>query len=294
MAEGQEAVSSITQSRLFAIPSAPATSSTDALDTAPADEAATGSGDDSFGTQIILKSQQQPRPFTVFSDVSLFYTNNVDLTPDHTRSDAFLIANVGGAWRPMISRELLAEVVAATSAFRYNRASELDFERISAGTGLTWIVPRARGIVAFGRYDFTEVIDSGGNELLQDHAFTVGAQKAFVLGRSHFLTTGITGVIGISAPRSQERDQAGIHAGYHLQLTRSLGGHLLYRYAAQFYSEDDRVDHNQTFSVVLGYSANRWLRVEGVVSAARNDSNRPGLSYEAVNVGVGLKAGIKF
>jgi hypothetical protein len=294
VAHGQQAVSSITQSRLFTNPSAPGTAAFDANGNALSDSGAATSGDDSFGAQIILKNQERPKNFAFFGDAAAFYTSNVDLTPDRTRSDVFLASNVGGAWRPIISSRLLGEISAASSVFRYDRADELDFERITAGAGLTWLVPHTPEIIAFARYDFTELLDSESNQLLQDHSFTIGGQRTFAFGRSHFLTTGMTGVVGISTPRSQERDQVGIHAAYHLQITRSLDVDLLYRYAAQFYAEDGRVDHNQTLSLVFGFSANRWVRVDASLSAARNDTNRSAFEYEVLNVGSGVRVSIKF
>jgi hypothetical protein len=293
-ARGQEAIPSITQARLFANPSAPGTTSSDANGIALPEDNATSSGDDSFGTQIILKNQERPRSFHVFGNVSAVYTNNVDLTPHRARSDVFLATNVGAAWCPTISRGLVAELSASSSIFRYDRASELDFERITAGAGLSWLVPRTPGIIAFGRYDFTELLDSGSSELLQDHQLTIGAQKTFSFGRSHFLTAGITGALGLSTPRSQERNQAGVNAAYHLQITRSFDADLLYRYAAQFYEEGGRLDHNQTLSLAMGFAATRWLRVGGAISAARNDSNQSAFDYDVLNLGGEVRLNISF
>jgi hypothetical protein len=294
VARGQQAVSSITQSRLFTNPSAPGTTAFDANGNTLDNSGATSSGDDSFGAQIILKNQERPKSLIVFGDIAAFYTSNVDLTPNRTRSDFFLASNVGAAWRPTISRGLFAEISAASSIFRYDRASELDFERITVGAGLTWLVPHTPEIVAFARYDFTELLASDSNQLLQDHAFTIGGQRTFVFGRSNSLAAGITGVLGLSTPRSQERDQVGIYAAYHLQITRSLDADLLYRYAAQFYDEDGRIDHNQTLSFSLGYYPARWLRIDASISAARNDTNRSAFEYEALNVGSGVRLSIRF
>ena len=94
---GQQAVSSITQSRLFTNPTVPGTTAYDENGNQLPDAAETTTGDDSFGTQIILKNQERPKSFSVFGDASVFYTNNVDLTPDHTRSDAFVASNAGAA-----------------------------------------------------------------------------------------------------------------------------------------------------------------------------------------------------
>jgi hypothetical protein len=290
---GQEATSSINASRLFASPTATGTAAIEPEDEQAAAEGAT-SGDESFGTQLILKSQERQKTFAVFDDASVFYTNNVDLTPNHTRSDVFMVANSGAAWRPTIGHGLLGEVSIAGSIFRYDRASELDFERISSGAGLSWVVPGGRGVVAFGRYDFTELISRHGSELLQDHEFTLGAQRTFVFNRSHFLTTGVSGIAGISDPHSEQRDQAAVQAAYHLQITRSFSADLLYRYAAQFYADDGRIDHNQTLSINAGVAVNRWLRVDGTLSGARNDSNRGAFEYEALNLGGAVRVSLRF
>jgi hypothetical protein len=182
----------------------------------------------------------------------------------------------------------------AGSIFRYDKASELDFERISAGTGITWVVPRSPGIVLFARYDFAEVLDSDSDELLQDHELTLGGQKTFAFTRSHLLTTGISGIGGISTPHSQQRDQGTAYLAYHLQVTRSFGADLLYRYAAQFYNEDGRIDHNQTVSFALGVNPSPWFRVSASVSAARNDSNQSAFEYDVFNVGGTLSATLRF
>ena len=295
VAQSQQAVSSITQSRLFANPTAPGTTAVDANGTAlPEDQSAPDAEDDSFGAQIILKNQERRRVFTVFTDVSVFHTNNVDLIPQGSRSDSFVAANLGGAWRPAIRQDLIADVSAGSSIFRYDRASELDFEKLWAGVGLSWAAPRASGIIAFIRYDFSEVLDASSNELLQDHELSLGGQKIFAFGRSHFLATGLTGIAGFSTPSSQQRDQVAVHADYHLQVTRSFDVDLLYRYAVQFYTAGDRIDRNQTLSLGMGVAATRWLRVGGSISAARNDSNESAFEYDVFNLGGGVKVEITF
>lgn len=293
IAHGQDAVSAINQSRLFAPPTAKTAEAFETPEDESAEETAQPS-DESFGTQLILKSQERPQPFTVFGDVSGFYTNNVDLRPDHTRSDSFLVADAGAAWRGIISQGLSADASIATSIFRYNRASELDFERFSAGMGLSWVIPNGRGIVAYGRYDFAELINRHSDELLRDHEFTLGAQRTFVFNRSHFLTAGVSGIAGISTPHSQQRDQVAPFAAYHLQLSRSFSADVSYRYAAQFYNDGGRIDNNETLSISLGVAVTRWMRVEGVLSGAKNDSNRSTFSYDVLNGGGAVRAGIRF
>ncbi len=278
------------QSRLFDTPAAPVVANS-----APTEPGETISADDdSFGTQLVLKNQERPRPFTLFGDVSGFYTTNVDLTPDHTRGDAFVVGNIGGAYRPTISRQLFGDVSFAATIFRYDRASELDFERLSAGAGLSWLVPHGRGIVAFGRYDFVELLNKHSDELLQDHTFTIGAQRTFSFGRPQSVTFGISGIGGISSPQSQQREQGALSCGYHLQISRSLSADLLYRYAAQFYTEGGRTDHNQIGSLIIGWTGNRWTRIDATLSIGRNDSNRSEFTYDVLNLGGALRAIIRF
>jgi hypothetical protein len=69
---------------------------------------------------------------------------------------------------------------------------------------------------------------------------------------------------------------------------------LLYRYAAQFYDEGGRVDHNQTLSLAIGLYPARWLRVDASIFGARNDSNRSAFDYDALNVGSGVRFNIRF
>lgn len=294
LARGQQAVSSISQARLFTNSTGPETTSVDANGNALTQSETTNSGDGSFGTQIVLKKQERPRTFHVSGNVGVFYSNNVDLTPRGPRGDVFVAATVGAAWRPALTPTLVGDVSAGSSVFLYDRASELDFERISAGAGLSWVIPHARGIVAFGRYDLTELLDASGEEILQDHELTMGLQKTFGFGRSHYLTTGITGTLAKSRPSWEERDQAAIHLTYHFQITRSVDADLLYRFAAQFYDAENRVDRNQALSLALGACPTRWLRVEASISAARNDSNRAAFEYDVLSLGSGVRFDIRF
>jgi hypothetical protein len=44
----------------------------------------------------------------------------------------------------------------------------------------------------------------------------------------------------------------------------------------------------------VGFSATRWLQIEGIISAARNESDRSSFDYDVINLGSGLKMGIRF
>ncbi len=215
----------------------------------PGDGAAAASSDDSFGAQVILKTQERPRPFQVSGGASLFYTSNVALTRDGARSDGFAVVDAGFAWSPKLDNNLEATVGVHSALFRYFNTSELDFENLGVSAGLAWTPPALRGFTLFGRYDFTELLNSDGNQILSDHTFTLGVQKAIAFGRSHGLAFGVLGSAGISDPFASQRDQVGGFLDYHLLLTRHLETDLLVRPAVYFYNAGGRTDFNQVISL---------------------------------------------
>ena len=242
--QAQDAVSAIDQSRLLqSVPETAPVSAVDANGNSLGET--TNLEDDSFGAQMILKDQERVRPFSLSGGSSLYYTSNVALTRRDALDDIFAVVNASGTWTRAVHPEVELQIGLQASAFRYNRESQLDFNDLGAGLGLSWAPQTWRGVGLFARYDFTELVDRHGNEILRDHQFSLGAQKVFALGRAHAFSLGALGSVGISTPAAAERNQVGIFAGYHLQLTRMLATDLLYRIAGQSYSESNRLDLNQ-------------------------------------------------
>ncbi|MDQ6860342.1 MAG: hypothetical protein M3032_04195, partial [Verrucomicrobiota bacterium] len=182
--------SAIEQARLQRDLTPPASGGVDANGTALASSDATSSDDDSFGAQQILKSQERVRSFVVTGGLAIAYTDNVALTRRGERDDVFAILDAGLGWSKKLSHEMEANVGAHTSIFRYDRTSSLDFENIGFGAGLSWTPANLAGASTFARYDFTELLDRDGGQILMEHALTVGVQKAIALGRSHGLAFG--------------------------------------------------------------------------------------------------------
>jgi hypothetical protein len=254
----------------------------------------TVSEDESFGAQQILKMQQKVPDFTLGGSVSSFYTNNVALTRSHTISDSFLVGAAFFNWTPRINPELQFQFSAGASIFRYWDTTALDFENLGTGVGLLWAPPNFWGIGILGRYDFTELLNSASDQILQDHEFSITLQKLVVLGRSHSLTFGVIGSAGISDPFSEQRDQIGFAIGYHLQLTRQLGSDFGYRHSWYFYNEGGRTDLNQVFSLGLHYYVTPWASVDGYLSGAVNSSNDPVFRYNVISPGGGAGLTVRF
>ena len=290
--QAQVAASAIEQSRLLQkMPDAPVATVDANGNALPATD---NTADDSFGAQMILKDQERVQPFVLSGGASVFYTSNVALTRRDTRDDVFTVVNAAGSWNRGLSPEIRMLIGVQASMFRYSRASQLDFNDLGAGIELAWTPQRWSGASMFGRYDFTELIDRHGNEILRDHEFSAGAHKAFALGRSQGFTFGTLGSVGISTPAAAEREQIGVVAGYHLQLTRSLETDLLYRIAYQFYSDSSRIDLNQVFSWGLRYRLNAWAETSAFFSFGNNHSNTSAFDYNVISTGGGFGVTMRF
>jgi hypothetical protein len=250
--------------------------------------------DDSFGAQMILKDQPRVPAFYLSGGSSVYFTDNVALTRRDALEDVFAVVTAAGTWTRKVRPALELNVGLQASMFRYNRESQLDFDDLGAGIGLSWSPQDWKGIGVFGRYDFTELLDRQGDEILQDHEFSLGAQKVFPLGRAHAFSLGVLGSLGISAPAEAERNQLGIFGGYHLQITRLLATDLLYRIAGQQYTDSNRLDLNQVASWNLRLRFTDWAEGNLYFSYGDNRSNSSVFDYQATSGGGGIGIFVRF
>jgi hypothetical protein len=284
----------IEQSRLLQQTTPPVDLGVDANGAAVAEVESSQSEDDSFGAQLILKAQERPRAWVVSGGVSVIYTNNVGLASEDAKEDTFAVASAAIGWSKRLTQTVEANVGVQFSAFRYNEASDLDFQNVGFGAGLAWTPPALRGVTLFGRYDFTELFGSDGRHILMDHVLTVGAQKAFVLGRSHSLSLGLVGSTGLADPGIAQRSQLGGYIGYRLQLTRKLETDFLYRPAVHIYSDTGRVDLNQIVSWNLRYRFTDWADLSAFMSYGLNRSEKSTFDYNVFTGGAGVGLNIRF
>ncbi|MGH7939344.1 MAG: hypothetical protein ACRD5Z_14955, partial [Bryobacteraceae bacterium] len=96
------------------------------------------SGDESFGAQVLLKDQERVRPFTVSAGATAYYTNNVALTRRGTQDDVFVVADAAGSWSHPLNPEVEISIGLQAATFRYAESSELDFDSLGGGVGLSW------------------------------------------------------------------------------------------------------------------------------------------------------------
>lgn len=289
----QENHPAIDRARLFQ--STPGTTpiAVDANGTALADTDS-ASDDNSFGDQAILKNKVKVPTFFLAADTSLFYTNNAALTRRDETGDAFFVTSAAANWTPHIAPGLEAQIGAHAAIFRYDRISALDFQDLGAGAGLTWTPPNFGGVALFARYDFTELLNRHSNEILSDHEFSLGAQKAIPISRAQSFFTGLVASAGLSDPHSAQRDQIGAFVGYHCVLTRALEADLSYRAAFYRYNHDGRADLNQAIAATLRYHVNEWFEVDGFLTYADNRSNTSVFDYAAFTGGGGVALRLRY
>jgi len=289
----QESTSAIDQSRLYPR-TAPPTAGNLAPDTLSMPQGETVvSEDESFGAQQILKTEEKIPDFLITAGSSVYFTNNVALTRSGEQSEAFSVSEAAFSWSPRLSPQWQFQLGGALALFRYE-TSALDFESLGTGAGWIWTPPNFWGIAFLSRYDFVELLDRHSNQILQDHEFSIGAQKIVVLGRSHWLTFGLIGSAGISDPETEQRDQAGFGLGYHLQLSRQFAADLGYRHSWYFYNRGGRTDLNQVLSLGLHYNFRPWVALNGYLSGATNWSNKEVFKYDVFSGGGGLGLIIRF
>lgn len=284
----------IEQARLQRQSTPPASIGVDANGVETAEAESTTSDDDSFGAQLILKAQDRQPTFVVSGSASVVYTDNVALTRRDTHDDFFALADAAITWLPKLGHNLEATVGVHASVFRYDRTSELDFQNIGFGAGLAWSPPQLRGIALFARYDLTELFGRNGRQILLDNALTVGAQKSFAFGRSHALTAGGIGMLGMSDPDAAQRHQIGAFLAYHLQLTRKLNADFLYRPAVHFYHDSGRADFNQILSWSMRYRFTSWAELSASFSYGVNRSETAAFDYNVLTTGVTAAVNVRF
>jgi hypothetical protein len=256
--------------------------------------ASTSSEDDSFGRQLILKKKERVRPFALSGDAGIFFTNNAALTRHDAEEDFLFTVNAALNWNHPLGNELTLQLGAQTSIFRYAEMSSLDFESLGAGIGISWTPARWSGVNFSARYDFVDLLDRHGRQVLRDHEWTLAAQKTWSLGERHSLTLGAVGMVGLSDPHSAQRDLAGGFVRYHLQINRRLDTELSYRLSPYFYNSGSRTDVNHVASWNVRYRFTPDAELNSFVSFASNRSNRRSFNYDAVTTGVGVGMVIRF
>lgn len=263
---------------------------------APLDGDFLGSPDDAFGAQQILKRERREQPFSAYTEIAGFVTNNVALSRKDPQQDTFLVATFGLGYQKSLAQNLQFDVAARGAVFRYQEYSTLDFNSIDTGAGLTWTPPQLGGVALYARYNYTNLVSrQSGDTFFENHTLTLGGQKAWSFSRAHGAFVGAAAQWGFADPELAQRDEYSLYAGYQLQATRHLQASLFYRYGWYVYREEgDRRDHNNSLSLNLRYEFNPYLSVSASSFLGLNSSNQEVFDYDVWNNGLSLGVSLKF
>jgi hypothetical protein len=294
LAVAQQGDASIERARLFRTTPGSTNPTVNADGTALASDDSETSSDESFGEQIILKKRERVPTVAIGGDVSIFYTDNAALTPDNKIHDAFVVGDAGISWTPRINPQLEGQLSGHASIFRYNSTSVLDFENLGVGAALFWTPEHCPDVSFFARYDLIELLDRHGDEILQDHEITFGAQKVFPVGKTQSFSLGVIAGGGVAIPSSQQREQAALFASYHWRITRAFDAEVSYRAAGYYYNHTDRTDGNQVVTANLRYRISRYAELNSFFSFGSNRSDKSRFDYDAVTAGGGIALTFRF
>ena len=295
-AYGQVADIAIEQSRQFAKPPAVVDGGASSGAADFPDITDSGTGDDAFGAQVIMKEQPRVKPFTAFAEVAAFFTNNVGLARRAQEQDGFMIASLGAAYSRPLAGNVRLDTGVRSSVYRYAEYRELDFQSVDASIGLAWSPPVFRGTELLLRYTFTDLTTAEhGFEFFKNHAILVGAQKAFSISRAQIAYGGVSAQWSWADPREAGRDEYSAFLGTRVQATRSVEVDLFYRYGRFVYRDAaGRQDGNHSISLTARYAPAEWFSVSASGFAGFNRSNRAQFDYDVVNVGCAVQGAIRF
>ncbi|MBU3665308.1 MAG: hypothetical protein FGM15_05450 [Chthoniobacterales bacterium] len=252
--------------------------------------------DADLGEQRLLVPNDRYKAFTLFSNVSEFYTSNAGLTNGGAQSDWFTAMQFGASWVPRITGNLYGEATALQQLYRYATYNGYSFNSLDLGAGLIYLFRELQDLSAFARYNYNLLTDAGSDSsLFYQQTIRLGLNKPFVFSRAHMATLGLASDINLNGyPSYAVRNRFAVLAGYQVNLTRRLQANLFYQLAYFPFPEINRNDWNQVLSFGLAWIFSPRFSVGASVSSSFNDSNENFYDYSVLNTGAGISANYKF
>lgn len=252
--------------------------------------------DADLGDQRILVPDDRYKAFTLFSNVSEFYTTNAALTNGGEQADWFTAMQFGAAWVPRISGNLFGEATALQQLFRYANLSGLSFNSLDLGAGLIYVVRELDDLSVFARYNYNFLSNSSSDgSLFYQQTIRLGLNKPFVFSRAHSATVGLVADLNLDGwPGYALRNRFALLTGYQVNLTRLLQANLFYQIGYFPFAQTARRDWNQLVSLGFTLNINPRFSINTSVSGGFNSSNDALYTYSVLNTGVGVSANYKF
>ena len=251
--------------------------------------------DADLGEQWVMKKNQKTLPFNVFADATVFHTSNVALSHSLELSDWFLVTTVGASYSRPFANIWNLNLFVSDSFFRYNKFSELDFNSLNAGAGISVQVHRLWDTIWSLQYSVNILNGrSSVGQLFNGHSFNLGASKSIRFSSADSLIYGLGGALNIADPSSLNRADLGGFATYTVALTRhlSVGGTI--RESMLKYTDGSRRDFSSSLALSGRYIVNKWFSLSATAAGTYNQSNEPVFEYKVFNFGLGLSGNIQF
>jgi hypothetical protein len=252
--------------------------------------------DPDLGDQRILVPDDRYKSFTLFSNVSEFYTTNATLSNGGGPSDWFTALQFGAAWVPRLSGNLFGEATALQQLFRYADLSGLSFNSLDLGAGLIYVVRELDDLSVFARYNYNLLTNpSSDGSLFYQQTIRLGLNKPFVFSRAHSANIGLVADLNLDGwPGYALRNRFALLAGYQVNLTRLLQANLFYQIGYFPFAETARRDWNQLVSLGFSLNINPRFSINTSVSGGFNSSNDSFYSYSVLNTGAGVSVNYRF
>ncbi|MEO0453372.1 MAG: hypothetical protein AAFY98_04465 [Verrucomicrobiota bacterium] len=272
-------------------------------DTSYDETAPTSPGDEDMGEQLLLREKKRYRYFTVYGNSSYYFTDNATLSRTNRDSDSFFVGTVGFNARYPLSELTTIRANVAQSFYRYNQATNLDFDSFDIYTGITKVFPDLANLIVSADYNYSRLTyprdnpdGEAGTEFYVQHAFILSMLKTFPLSKAHYLFVGPSFQFSWANPDVSQRNEFSLQGGYHADITRAWFVDLNYRIA---YFEFDgsvinRQDLNQSVVLTTGYEPVDWFNVSLTSIFGFNNSSNPALDFDYKNLGGSLNFQLEF
>lgn len=253
-------------------------------------------GDADLGDQQILTPDDRYKAFTLFSNVSEFYTTNAALSNGNEQADWFTAAQFGAAWVPRITGNLFGEATALQQLFRYANLSGLSFNSLDLGGGLIYVVRELEDLSFFARYNYNLLTNAASDSsTFYQQTIRLGLNKPFVFSRAHSANIGVISDMNLDGwPRYALRNRFTMLGSYTVNMTRMLQANVFYQIGYFPFVESSRQDLNQLVSLGFTLNLNPRFSINTSVSGGFNSSTESLYSYSVLNTGAGISANYQF
>jgi len=254
-------------------------------------------GDDDLGQQLILKRQEKARPFSIWADSSIFWTDNAANVSSGELDDWFYSGGVNLAWQQRLHSRFYGDAYLGQHWYRYDELDVLDYESADAMLGTLVIMPELANTILHAHYHYQRITQGIDDDAIYEaHNIRLGAQKTFLIDRLNSINTYLQAILAMDTdPEYLQRHEYAFQAAYHFKITRELIFTLAGRVAYyDYFNFDGRSDWFQTYGASLTWRPKEYLELGAHYNFAINKSSLDVFDYESQLAGPALALRVRF